>query len=333
MTSSQEPRPKSNRRFLWLALFIAVLFGGYSAGWFWFADRAGREVQERIAELNRNGVTVACANSEIKGFPFRIGLFCSRLEYENSAQRISVSAGNLRTAAQIYQPMHTVLEVDGPLRVTAPDLPQLQFDWDLFHASARIARPLPQRVSVEARKLTAQAAFSDGAPMPLFAAEDVQAHVRPNGNDVDLAGTFTGLVIDPQAVEGRKLPPLDGSTDATLNNGVSLIEAGIQGLRGQSGTIRSMTITSGGSAGAALSGPWSVGDDGLIDANLRVTIHNPKQLSEILSTVIPEQRPRIEAALSGLAMLGDAPTLPLRITKGRAVLGFIPLGLIPPVER
>lgn len=332
MTSSQEPKPYSSRRFLWLALFIVLLFGGYSAGWFWFADRAKQEVQQRIAKLNQNGVSADCVNPTVRGFPFRIGLFCDRVEYENTNMRISASAGSLRTAAQVYQPMRTVLELDGPLTVTAPDLPQLKLNWDLLHASARIARPLPERVSVETRKLIGEASFSDGAPVPLFAAEETQMHLRPNGQDIDVAGTFTGLVVDPQALDGRKLPPLDGSADASLKNGVSMVEGGERSLRGQSGTIRSLTLTTGGNTGAALSGPWSIDQDGLLDANFKVTVQNPRELSRILVEVMPEQRRQVETAMSGLAILGDAPTLPLRIVKGRATLGFIPLGMVPAVK-
>lgn len=103
-------------------------------------------------------------------------------------------------------------------------------------------------------------------------------------------------------------------------------------LRGQSGSIRSLTLTSGGTTGVALSGPWSVGDDGLIDADLKVTIQNPRELSRILSQVIPEQAKQFETAFTGLALLGDAPTLPLKIVKGKATLGFIPLGMVPAVD-
>lgn len=332
MTSSQEPKTYSRRRFHWLALFIVLLFGGYSAGWFWFADRAKQEVQQRIAKLNQNGVAADCVNPTVRGFPFRIGLFCDRVEYENANLRISASAGNLRTAAQVYQPTRTVLELDGPLTVTMPDMPPLRFNWDLLHASARLANPLPERLSVETRKLIGEASFSDRSPVSLFTAEETQMHLRPNGQDIDVAGTFTGLVIDPQALDGRKLPPLDGSADASLKDGVSLVTGGERSLRGQSGTIRSLTLTTGGNTGAALSGPWSIDQDGLMDANLRVTIQNPRELSRILSEVMPEQRRQIETAMSGLAMLGDAPTLPLRVVKGRATLGFIPLGIVPAVK-
>lgn len=332
MSSSQQQQTRSSRRFLWLGLFIIVLFGGYSIGWFWLAGRADREVRQHIAEVNRDGVSLDCVKPEIKGFPFRIGLFCDRVEYENTALRISASAGAFRTAAQIYQPMRAVLELDSPLRVTAQDLPQLQFDWELLHASARIANPLPERLSVEIRKLAGEAEYSDRAPMPLFTAENVQTHLRPNGENIDIAGTFTGLVIDQKLLDGRKLPPLDGSADASLTNGVALVRGGEKSLRGQAGTIRSLTLTSGGTTGAALSGPWSIDADGLLDADLRVTIQNPRELSRILAEAIPEQRQQIETAFNGLALLGSAPSLPLRVAKGRAMLGFIPLGNVPAVE-
>lgn len=333
MTSSREPKTNYTRRFLGLGLFIIVLFGGYSAGWFWFAGRSEEAVRAAIADFNGNGIAADCVNPGIKGFPFRIGLTCDRVEYEDSRQRISASAGNLRTVAQIYQPSRALVELDGPLRVTAPDLPQLQFDWELLHASARLANPVPQRLSVEARKLTGQASFTDGVPMPLFAAENIQTHLRPNGADLDLAATFDGLVIDPAALQGRKLPPLDGSADTSLANGVEMVAKSDLRLRGRTGTIRSMTLTTGGSAGVSVSGPWSVAGDGLIDADLTVKILDPRKLSAILSEAIPEERERIEAALSGLAALGDAPTLPLKIASGKATLGFIPLGMVPAVAR
>ena len=52
----------------------------------------------------------------------------------------------------------------------------------------------------------------------------------------------------------------------------------------------------------------------------------------MLAEAVPEKRDQIEQAFSGLAMLGNAPSLPLRIAKGKASLGFIPLGDIPPVQ-
>ena len=40
---------------------------------------------------------------------------------------------------------------------------------------------------------------------------------------------------------------------------------------------------------------------------------------------------QIKTSFAGLAAMGDNPTLPLKVSKGRAMLGFIPLGNLPPL--
>jgi hypothetical protein len=69
-----------------------------------------------------------------------------------------------------------------------------------------------------------------------------------------------------------------------------------------------------------------------VDADLTVTIRDPKALSAILTKAFPAMADQIRTSFAGLAVMGDNPTLPLRISKGRAMLGFIPLGSVPPLE-
>ncbi len=72
--------------------------------------------------------------------------------------------------------------------------------------------------------------------------------------------------------------------------------------------------------------------DGLVDADLQLTIRDPKGLSVVLADAIPEERNTIEAGFSGLVLLGAQPSLPVFIRKGAARLGFIQLGQIPPLK-
>jgi hypothetical protein len=332
MSSSEAVKPSYSRRFLWLAAFIVVLVGAYSAGWFYLADRVAKEANDVIASLNRDGATAECTNPQVRGYPFRLGLYCDSLGYEDPSRNVIATAGSLRTVAQIYQPMHVLAELDGPLRTAAPGMRPLWFDWDKLRASVRIARPLPQRLSVEAEGLSTQTDPDDGDPVMLFSAARLEGHLRPNGGDLDWAGSFAGLQVDPAAAGGRTLPLLSGSGDATLKNGVQLIAAQAIGLRGQSGTVRNLDLSSGPNTGVALSGTFSVGADGLLDADLTITVRDPKGVSAALATAFPEARDQITTSFSGLSMLGDTPTLPLKISRGKAVLGFIPLGEIPPLS-
>ncbi len=119
----------------------SFLFGGYSAGWFYVANRVKKEAEASIASLNRDGVTAECANLDVRGFPFRLGVFCDSVGYGDPGRNIVITAGSLRSAAQVYQPWRVVTELDGPLRTAVSDLPPLWLDWDKLRASVRIARP------------------------------------------------------------------------------------------------------------------------------------------------------------------------------------------------
>lgn len=331
MTSSDAGRPGKSRKFLWLTLFVILLFGGYSAGWFYVADRVKAEVAVALARMNRGVVSVECANPQVGGFPFRIGVSCDRVGYEDGERQLQASAGGFRSLAQVYQPTRALAELDGPLRASAPGLAPLRLDWEKLRASVRIARPLPERVSVEAEELKAATDAADSPALPLFGAARAEAHLRPNGADVDWAGSFAGLVVDPSAVGGRTLPVMDGSGQATVRNGIELLLGRPKSLRGQSVDIASLELTSG-EAELALSGPLSVAEDGLVDADLTVTVRNPTAVAEVLATAFPEQKGPIRQGFAGLALLGNESSMPLKIVRGKATLAFIKLGDIPPLK-
>lgn len=331
MTSSEARRPKGSRRFLWLTVFIVLLFGGYSAGWFYVADRLKAEVTSAVARMNRGDVRVECDNPQVGGFPFRIGVSCDRLGYEDAARQLQASAGSFRSLAQVYQPTRALAELDGPLRAAAPGIGPIFLDWERLRASVRIAMPLPERVSVEAEGLSGKAEPAGAAAMPLFSAARADAHLRPNGADIDWAGSFAGLAVEPAAVDGRTLPTMDGSGEATVRNGVALLRSRPKSLRGQAVDIAALNLAAG-DAGVSIRGPVSVAEDGLIDADLVVTVSNPMAVADVLATAFPEQKGPIQQGFAGLALLGNEPSMPLKIVRGKATLGFIPLGEIRPLK-
>jgi len=63
MTSSEQSLPATDRRYsrriLWLAALVAVLFGGYSAAWFWAAGELERQADAVLARLGSQGASVA----------------------------------------------------------------------------------------------------------------------------------------------------------------------------------------------------------------------------------------------------------------------------------
>ena len=232
MTVTDRRTPNYGRRILWLGVFVVILFGGYSAGWFYLADQLVTRAKAAIADANRDGTTVECDNPVVRGFPFRLGVYCDRVAYANATEAVGLTAGNLRTAGQIYDPMRFVAELDGPAMIATPANGSLKIDWEKLRASVRWARPLPERVSVEGGGV--EATTATGTPLATVGA--FEAHMRPNGQDLDLASSFQELALDPALVEGRKLPAFSGESDLTIDGGVDLRSIRLEDLRGRSGS-------------------------------------------------------------------------------------------------
>jgi hypothetical protein len=95
--------------------------------------------------------------------------------------------------------------------------------------------------------------------------------------------------------------------------------------------IRDASLNVSRKSGVTVSGTFSIGDDGLIDADLKVTVRDPKQLSAVLTEAFPEKSREIGNVASALGFMGNDPTLPLVIERGEAKLAFFKLGDIPPI--
>ena len=135
-TAVSNPSPVS-RKFRWLTAGIVLVAGIYSAGWFLAADQIEKRLTARLADGQAAGLGGECTNMDVRGFPFRIGLFCDKVHLDDTRHGTSASFGALRTAAQVYQPGHAVIELDGPAEIRALPGLNVSADWTLLHASVR----------------------------------------------------------------------------------------------------------------------------------------------------------------------------------------------------
>lgn len=331
MTSSTDRRPNYARRFFWLLFGIVMVIAGYTAAWHYAADYVVREVKAGIAAANTSGRRANCENAEVRGYPFRLGVFCQSVLFEDARAGLGVRARALRSAAQVYAPTHVIAELDGPATVQAPGINAVDIAWSSLQASLRIAAPLPERLSIEGKDVRLALDEPGDISPPLGRAKNAQFHARPNGNDLDIAVRFDELEVERMVTGGALLPPLSGLVDISAKDGVLLMQSGVETLRGRSGTIRDATVSIDQDTGATVRGPVSVDEAGLVDAELEITLRNPRALARVLGDLMPESRQQIELGLSALGSGGDAASLPLRIVKGDVSLGFLSLGSLPPL--
>jgi hypothetical protein len=331
-------KPNFARRIKWLGIFAFLAMLAWTGAWFWLASLGETKVDEALAKANTQGRPVACDNRSITGYPFRFGLFCDSIRFEDTSRGVRVSASALRTAAQVYNPWHLIAELDGPALIDAPGLKPLEINWSLLHASVRANKPLPDRVSLEGKGVDISLRGEAGAVTRAIAADYAAGHMRREDKDVALAGEAGGLAIDPAITPGRTIPLLSASYDIILKDGVRIIASRPKdiraALRGANGEIRSAILVFAEGGEARINGPVSLDASGLIDGDITVTFKDGEKLGIALAKALPEAASVIEPALSAAAMAAGKDkeaSLTLTIRKGRVSAGFFPIGEIPPL--
>ncbi len=337
MASSAQHKSKYSRRIKVLGIGVILFALLYSGAWFWGASRLKTELIASIAEVRQSGKTADCANLDIRGFPFRVGIFCDKIAFQDSLQQISVRLGAFRSAAQIYNPTQAIVELDGPLELALPGGDSLSASWSLLHASAKIARPIPKRISVEGKDLSF--ALRSRSTEKVVKMQNAELHFRTVNEDVDLAVSVLGMLVDPAIADGRVIPEFDLNADVQIKNGVALAATTERDVRklllAQSGEIRVIRLQFTKGGGFQLSGPIKINDEGFIDADLSLSFSEANKLGKTIQDISPEiasyVRPSLSLAAS-TAQPGEDPRIEITIRKGRAAIGIIPVGRIPPLQ-
>ncbi|MFC5385658.1 DUF2125 domain-containing protein [Aquamicrobium segne] len=331
MTSSDEKKTKQRRGLFWLLIFLVVLFGAYSAGWFYLAGRLTDEVRASIADLSQQGIRSDCTRLRTQGYPLKLAVICTGTAYQDDAKGIAATTGTLEASFAIWRPQTANITLRGPLRTLMPGLAPLWLDWDQLEMQTGLQRPIPDHLRLTTQGFLGQTDPEDSNPVALFNITDLALDLWADDHDLLYRGSFAELDITPEALEGRTLPTLDGAGEARLKNGAILLEKNPHSLRGHAADITRLELSSG-QATVSVTGPVAIDEQGLVDAELMVRITNPEKIAEILATAIPKQARKIRQGFGALAMMGKQPILPLTISRSNATLGFIPLGRIKPLE-
>ena len=110
--------PRRSRFWLFAPpALLALLVAALTAAWFVIRARTSDALDAFVANEAAAGRRWDCPERAIAGFPFRIEVSCARLAIEGPEG--ALAAGRLRTVTQIYQPRHTIFELDGPFRAAS----------------------------------------------------------------------------------------------------------------------------------------------------------------------------------------------------------------------
>lgn len=333
-SSSRADTSGVTRKLVWLTVAI-VLFGAlYTGGWFyaasWLKDRATKELAASEQGLH----SASCSNLSVRGYPFRIGVFCDSLGIDDRASGLSATFGAFRSAAQVYRPGHAVIELDGPAQVrVTPDV-AFDVDWDLMRASAVAWTNGLDRASIAYDGLKGRLNVPSKGLSLGIAATHGEKHIRQSGEALDVAASLEALSLD---LGDKVLPPLNVAVDVTIADAAKWISA--EGPPptlplGTSAELRGLSLDLGADNRMTLSGPVSVDDAGYVSGALDLTIEGVTGWRDRISEVFPdaaETVQRVAGAIKGLSGGHDRAVVKLNIRQGTVYLGLFPVAEIPPL--
>ncbi|MBB3148282.1 hypothetical protein FHS21_004725 [Phyllobacterium trifolii] len=335
-SSTAEKSRKPSRLPIIIGALIILAGVIYTGGWYYLANQLESRVATNIAAFKQQGIDATCENARASGYPLRVGLDCSKVGWVDQAKNISITAGSFRSAAQVYDPLKIVSSVEGPAAVDVPGAPPLDVKWEHLATSVRLDKPLPKQLSIEGSNVMVNERGNVSNPVPLAVMQSGKLEFNTAQPQMDIALSFDKLKIADNIVLDRPLPELTGAADVQLANGFALLakpEHDLSVLRGQTGTLRKVELSFEDGSGIAISGPFSVADDGRISGDFKVTMRNPEGVAKVMQGIFPEAGNTISTVVQAMAFVpkdaSGAPTLPITVKNGKMSVGFIGIGRLP----
>lgn len=334
--SSDKGQANTSRKFLGLAIFIVVAIAGYSAVWFYLADQLESRSKFLLSDLSDSDVTADCQDLNVRGYPFRLGLFCTSVTAGDKASKGNVTAGSFRSAAQIYQPNHIVSELDGPATFGLGKDLLAKIDWENLRSSTVFGLSGLARASLESRQLRATLTPPASQNTMQLSAGSTQFHARQNDANLDAAFNLDAaeLTIDNSSIQ---IPTFDMAADLTLADRASLMSGhsphGQQPWRDLSASLNSFSADLGQGAILNIAGPFSIDAAGYLTGKFSLEIRGRDAWQKLLGKTFPERAGDIANVINILAAIGqkqDALKLPVNVDRGAVRVGFIQIGAIPP---
>ncbi len=320
--------PKARKRPITLLVILVVLVAGYTAGWFYIANKLEARAKADMARLAAQGVGVKCEDLRMGGYPLRVNVICDSISWQRPSEGMSFRAGRFTSGSPVYAPRSLSNDLTGPAFIEFPGLAPLEVNWSKFTSNTRLARPFPTEIELAAREVAVGLRTETTTTEPLSTLEQM---------DFRMSEADAGLKLAKAAIGNATSPEVDGVADIDVSDAATLLARSDapfhQRLRGHSGTVNQAFLSMPNGAMVSVAGPFSIDADGLINADVKLTLVNPQSLAQAGQTVFPEQGGNIATVLFALSAMpkdeNGNPVMEITVRKGKVSAGFIPLGRLP----
>ncbi len=327
----------TSRKILLLAIAIMLASATYTGGWFYAASAMRDKTLTLLGSQQENGVFVKCGDAEYRGYPFRIGLFCSKVEIDDQNNGISASFGAVRSAAQIYDPAHIVWEMDPPAQFRSSHGLTVSSTWESLQSSLIAKHKGIERSSSVILDSNTSIASSSTGQSVNFTVERTELHLRQNQGDLDAAVSLHNVRASGDGLT-EFLPTMTATLDMTLLGRAGMIDGTYPGgiaPYNLEGEMRKLSADLGEGRLVTVTGPFSIDGDGYLSGRLKLKIEQIEAWSDSLQNAFPKIAPTLQTVVGIVsALAGDSGNASLELTIDRGKIfagGFIPVGNIPPI--
>ncbi|MBO9100050.1 MULTISPECIES: DUF2125 domain-containing protein [unclassified Rhizobium] len=335
--SSQSERSGRGFRGMFILLGIIVLLAAvYTAGWFYAASALKTNVLRALGKQDAAGFTGQCTDLDQQGFPFRIGLTCSKVQVDDHTRGVSATFDDLSASAHVYAPGNIEWQLNSPAEIRTSQGLTISSEWAALQ-STMVTRGngIEQGATTINGLKTAVVSSATGQTVN-FTADKTEIHVRQNGEDLE--AVFEVKNSNAVIKDFPQLPALAAEIDVTLTGKAGLLDGSEKdgrGLFGASGILRKVTTDIGDGRIMTLSGPFSFDDDGFLSGQFKLEIQQISHWRDSIKQAIPAAKQTVDMAgklLKALAAGEDKVSVDLTVDHGAVTLsGFIPVGKIPPI--
>ena len=332
-------------KFWLMVAVIVLLVAGLCGAWYYGANRLEQEIASLKQHLSDGGVAAGCEGQEIRGFPFRLGVFCDTFFYADPVNGVTVSGNAIRSAAQLYRPGHVVSETDGPLKVSAPGLVPLLLEWEKLRSSVRVSMSGLRRTSLVAEDIRVSA-DDLGLVDLLGTMQGLQLHFLAgdeNGGNAPQDLVASAAIERWQIDDGGmgQIQPVNFSLLMTVRDGLAMAMSGqdlmvILRSRGGEAELAGIEFSTGDGGRLRASGPLQLGRNGKLSGELELDLDDPQKLVDYAASVFPPARDMLANVASYLEAFSantggrtQIRGLKLTLRDNKVLLGFIELAELP----
>jgi hypothetical protein len=335
-TSSRTVKRRKRSIVFPVAIALVAVVAIYSAGWFLAANYATTKLERAFDGSSPLAAALDCNNMSVGGFPLRISLKCSKITIHDQRNGVSGSVGAFRSAAKIFRPGTVTWQLSGPAIVQTATGLMTSVQWDALDSTMAVGFDGVDKGTTIIKALrTNVTQKTSGATLNVNASE---SRIEIQRSDADLNATTRLTDVNFVQNDGTsKLPPMLADLDIKLvgqADALNIDNPKPIDLKGLDTELRSLSINIGEGRTITASGPLSIDQDGYLSGALKLQISKVEGWRDVITAAYPETREIAKLAAKGLKMafLGqNQGQVTLQITHGTVVLGFIPLGNIPPI--